>query len=198
MRNVTIILSLLMFSVFYSQNKCERLKETTESLLNMYVKDTLKTSFKDGDYIIAYIYSNEKFNTIGFLIDTFNKKNDLYKKSTNYRWFKFKNKKLIIFCDLNPTQKCKEYFNKLKSIELLDVDIEIKDQETIDDQLDGEIKPWSVYFNKDYKIINVSGKIIEAEIAAPKEFKMFLKKFSNLKLYQMTENGVIVYPKPHR
>jgi hypothetical protein len=197
MKNVATILSLIFFSIFYSQNKCEKLSETTEVLLNLYVKDTLKTPFKQGDYIAAYVYSNVKLNTIGFSIDTFNKKNEIYKKSPNYRWFKFKDKKLVIFCDLTSTQKCNLYFDKLKLKESLDINI-LNNQDITNNELDGEIKPWSVYFNKDYKIINVSGKIIEAEIAAPKDFRMFLKKFSNLKLYQMTENGVVVYPSPRK
>ncbi len=194
MKKIIITLVSLFCSILYSQ-KLDCLNEVTEHTVKLYIKDTLKKTLKDSDYIVAYIHSDVKLNTIGLSIDTFSK-DELFKKTSNYRSFKFEDKKLIIFCDLNSTQKCNEYFKKLKFEKPLNLEFNIKDQEVANDELDKEVKPWSVYLNKDYKIIKVSGKIIEAEIANPKDFKVFLKRFSNLKLYQLTEKGPIVYPKP--
>lgn len=51
----------------------------------------------------------------------------------------------------------------------------------------GEIK-----LNRKNKITDISGKIIEAEIANPKIFKKFLEKYSVLNIYQMNEGGIII------
>jgi|GEM_PF-3199446 hypothetical protein len=195
MKNLTILFLLLPFSIFYSQNKYEKLDEITENIVKLYIRDTFKSSFKNGDYIGIYIYSDSISNTHGMSIQTLGKDLKINKRTQNYRWLTFQKKQIIIFCDLNSTEKCNTYFENLGFDKINNV-IDISDENTISDELDGEIKPWKIMFNQDYKIIKVGGKVIEAEIANPKEFTLFLKRFSNLKLYQIDEKGKIVYPAP--
>lgn len=192
MKKLIIILLCLFCSILYSQ-KLDRLSNVTSNIVKLYLKDTLKTSFKDGDYIGIYVYSDTISNGLGMSIETLNKDYKLNQKTSNYKWFKFNGIKIIIFCDLNSSYICDRYFEKLSFDESNDDNTILLEESTISNELDGEIRPWTLFFNKDYKIVKVGGKLINAEIANPKDFKCFLKKFSNLKLYQIAENGVIVY-----
>lgn len=62
MKNLITILSLLLFSIFYSQMKYNKLGEITENIIRLYVKDTLKTSFKAGDFIAVSLFSDQTSN----------------------------------------------------------------------------------------------------------------------------------------
>ncbi|MCS4302647.1 hypothetical protein [Chryseobacterium sp. BIGb0232] len=197
MKNLITILLLLLFSIFHSQIKCDKLGEITENIINLYVKDTLKTSFKSGDFIAVSVFSDSISNKNSLYIETIEKDFKLYKNTPNYRWFTVGGKKMIIFCGLGSNDRCNNYFETL-NFKRKEDNIELLDISTSSYELDGEIKLWKLLLNKNYKIISVNGKVIESEISNPRDFKIFLKKYSNLKLYQMVENGIIVYPKPNK
>lgn len=127
-------------------------------------------------------------------IETIEKDFKLYKNTPNYRWFTVEGKKMIIFCGLGSNDRCNNYFETLNFKRKEEDNVELLDMAASSYELDGEIKLWKLFLNKNYKIISINGKIIEAEIMYPKTFRKFLKKHSVLKLYQMTENGMIVYP----
>lgn len=197
MKKIIIILLCLFCSILYSQ-KIDRLSKITNDIVKLYIRDTLKTSFKNGDYIGINIYKDSISSGLGMAIETLDKDYKLQKKTLNYKWFTFQGKKIIVFCDLNSSEVCNRYFEKLWFDKSYSDNPILSGENTLSNELDGEIRPWTIFFNEDYKIVKIGGKLINAEIANPKDFKCFLKKFSNLKLYQMTENGIIVYPKPHK
>ncbi|HCM33455.1 hypothetical protein [Chryseobacterium sp.] len=197
MKKITIILLLLLFSFFYSQKKCNKLGEITENIVKLYIKDTLKTSFKDEEFIVLNVSSDSISNSYKLYIETIKKDFDLYKNTDNYRWFTVDGREMIVFCGLGSNDICNKYLGAL-NFKRKEKSLELLDKKVPSYELDGEIKLWKLFLNKNYDIININGKVIEAEIFNPQEFKIFLKKFSNLKLYQMTENGVVVYPKPHK
>ncbi|MGU3377170.1 hypothetical protein [Chryseobacterium sp. M5A1_1a] len=198
MKNLITILSMLLFSIFHSQIKYDRLGKITENIISLYVKDTLRTSSKIGDFIAVSIFSDSISNKSSLYIETIEKDFKLYKNTPNYRWFTVDGKKMIIFCDIGSSDRCNNYFETLNFKRKEEDNIKLPDAEVSSYELDGEIKLWKLFMNKNYKIIRVNGKVIESEISNPRDFKIFLKKFSNLKLYQMIENGIVVYPQPHK
>lgn len=197
MKNVIKLMFLLLSSAFYAQAKCNKnLSKATEDLLNLYILDTIKTPFQKGDYVVVYLYKNLNSSLISLSIDISKKNEKIYINEAYYNSFNFKDKKIVIFCDLNSSKKCTNYFKKLKLERISDKSIDIAEEINTLEEIDDGVKPWTVFFNENQKIIKISGKIIEAEIRNPVGFKKFLQKFSNLQLYQMDENGMIVYPEP--
>lgn len=188
MKNIITIFVLILFSNFYSQNKITNI---TEDALKLYVKDTLKHRFNDGDYIAVSVYSETLY------IETLDRDFELYKKTKNYKWFMLEGKQIIIFCDLKSEEDCNDYFHILKLKSISNSNKILLDEESSNIyKLDGEKRLWRLSLDKN-NILSINGKLIEAEIANPQGFKKFLRKYSKLLLYQMDENGVIVYPKPH-
>lgn len=196
MKKLIILFSVLLFSVYYSQNKVKKLAKITEKISELYVKDTLKKPFANGDYIAFSLFSDSLSNKEYVYIETIEKNFKLYENTTHYKWFKYQGKKIIVFCGLNYTEKCNKYFEKLQFEKIVENNIKLLEKAPAEFELDGDIKLWSFFLNKDTKIIKVNGKIIEAEIANPEGFKKFLKKYSVLKLYQFYKNGNIVYKTP--
>ncbi len=192
MEKLIILISFLIFSQYSAQNKVEKLGEITKEAMKLYMKDTLKRPFKYGDYIAISIFSDSTSNKIGLYIETLDKDFKLYKNTINYKWFIYQNKNIIVFCGFNPSIKCQEYFESLNFKTDEKNSMEISDQQTYSGKLDENTRLWTIGINKDYKITYISGKMIEAEIANPKGFKMFLSKFSSLKLYQLYEGGEII------
>lgn len=192
MEKLIFLISFWLFSQYSAQNKVEKLGEITNEAMKLYVKDTLKRPFKYGDYIAISIFSDSISNKSGLYIETLDKDFKLYKNTDNYKWFTFQNKNIIVFCGLNSTSKCQEYFESLNFKVDEKNSLEIADQETYSGRLDENTKLWTIGINKEYKITNINGKMIEAEIANPKRVKKFLRKFSTLKLYQLNEGGEII------
>lgn len=188
MKNIITILVIILFSNLYSQNN---ISDITEDALKLYVKDTLKHRFNDVDYIAVSIHSETLY------IETLDRDFELYKKTKNYKWFILEGKQIIIFCDLKSEDNCNDYFNRFKLTSISNSNKILLDEEPNIFKLDGEKHLWRLSINQNNNIISVNGKVIEAEIANPKGFKKFLRKYSKLLLYQMDENGVIVYPKPY-
>lgn len=195
MKKLFVLFTILTFSVYYSQNNIKKLAEITEKISELYVKDTLKKPFANGDYIAISIFSDSLSNKKNIYIETIQKDFNLYKNTTRYKWYKFHDKKIIIFCGLNSNEKCNKYFEKLEFVKIEESKM-LLDKAPTEFELDGDIKLWNFFLNKDAKIIKVNGKIIEAEIDNPEGFKKFLKKYSVLKLYQFYKNGNIVYKVP--
>ena len=188
MKNIITIFVLILFSNFYSQNK---ITDITEDALKLYVKDTLKHRFNYGDYIAVSLHSETLY------IETLDRDFELYKKTKNYKWFMLEGKQIIIFCDLKSEEDCNDYFHRLKLKSISSSNKILLDKESSNIyKLDGEKRLWRLSIDKN-NILSINGKLIEAEIANPKGFKKFLRKYSKLLLYQMDENGVIVYPKPN-
>jgi hypothetical protein len=192
MEKLIILISFLIFSQYSAQNKVEKLGKITNQTMKLYVKDTLKRPFKYGDYIAISIFLDSTSDKSGLYIETLDKNFKLYKNTVNYKWFTFQNKDIIVFCGFNSTSKCQEYFKSLIFKINEENDTEISDQETFSDKLDENTKLWTIGINKNYKITEVNGKMIDAEIANPLGFKKFLSKFSSLKLYQLYEGGEII------
>lgn len=192
MEKLIILISFLIFSQYSAQNKVEKLGEITNEAMNLYVKDTLKRPFKYGDNIAISIFSDLISNKIGLYIETLDKDFELYKNTLTYKWFTFQNKNIIVFCGFNSVNKCQEYFESLNFKIDEKNSTEISDQETFSGRLDENTKLWIIGINKDYKITDINGKMIDAEIANPREFKKFLGKFSLLKMYQIYEDGEII------
>lgn len=192
MEKLIFLISFLLFSQYSAQNKVEKLGEITNEAMKLYVEDTLKRPFKYGDYIAISIFSDSTSNKIGLYIETLDKDFKLYKNNVNYKWFTFQNKNIIVFCGFNSTSKCQEYFESLNFKVDEKNSTEISDQETYSDRLDENTKLWTIGINEDYKITYINGKMIDAEIANPREFKKFLRKFSLLKIYQIYEGGEII------
>lgn len=188
MKNLITILILIFFSNFHSQN---RISEITKDALKLYIKDTLKHKLNDGDYIAVSTYSETLY------IETLDRDFELYKKTKNYKWFILEGKQIIIFCDLKSEEDCNDYFHRLKLKSISNSNKILLDEESNIYKLDGEKRLWRLSLDKYNKIVSINGRLIEAEIANPKGFKKFLRKYSKLLLYQMDENGVIVYPKPY-
>lgn len=188
MKNLITILVIILFSNLYSQNN---IIDITEDALKLYVKDTLKHRFNDGDYIAVSLYSET------LSIETLDRDFELYKKTKNYKWFMLEGKQIIIFCDLKSEENCNNYFNKLKLTSISNSNKILLDEEPNIFKLDGEKRLWRLSLDQNNNIININGRVIEAEIANPKGFKKFLRKYSKLLLYQMDKNGVIVYPKSY-
>lgn len=145
-----------------------------------------------GDNIAISIFSDSTSNKSGLYIETLDKDFKLYKNTVNYKWFTFQNRNIIVFCGFNSTGKCQEYFKSLNFKVDEENNTEILDQETYSDKLEENTKLWTIGINKNYKIIDINGKMIEAEIANPWGFKKFLRKFSLLRLYQLYENGEFI------
>lgn len=188
MKNLITILVIILFSNLYSQNN---ISDITEDALKLYVKDTLKHRFNDGDYIAVSLYSET------LSIETLDRDFELYKKTKNYKWFMLEGKLIIIFCDLKYEDNCNNYFNRFKLTSISSSNKILLDEESNIYKLDGEKRLWRLSVDKNNNIVSINGRLIEAEIANPKGFKKFLRKYSKLLLYQMDENGVIVYPKPY-
>lgn len=192
MEKLIFLISFLLFSQYSAQNKVEKLGEITNEAMKLYVEDTLKRPFKYGDYIAISIFSDSTSNKIGLYIETLDKDFKLYKNTVNYKWFTFQNKNIIVFCGFNSVNKCQEYFESLNFKVDEKNSTEISDQETYSDRLDENTKLWTIGINEGYKITYINGKMIDAEIANPREFKIFLRKFSLLKMYQIYEGGEII------
>ncbi|MCD0479314.1 hypothetical protein LPB90_12680 [Chryseobacterium sp. LC2016-29] len=188
MKNLITILVIILFSNLYSQNN---ISDITEDALKLYVKDTLKHRFNDGDYIAVSVYSETLY------IETLDRDFELYKKTKNYKWFMLEGKLIIIFCDLKYEDNCNNYFNRFKLTSISNSNKILLDEESNIYKLDGEKRLWRLSLDKNNNIVSINGRLIEAEIANPKGFKKFLRKYSKLLLYQMDENGAIVYPKPY-
>lgn len=188
MKNIITIFVLILFSNFYSQNK---ISDITQDALKLYVKDTLKHRFNDDDYIAVSLHSETLY------IETLDRYFELYKKTKNYKWFMLEGKQIIIFCDLKSDEDCNDYFHRLKLKSISNSNKILSDEESNIYKLDGEKRLWRLSLDKNNNIVSINGRLIEAEIANPKGFRKFLKKYSKLLLYQMDENGVIVYPKPY-
>lgn len=184
-----------MFSQYSAQKEVEKLGEITNEAMKLYVKDTLKRPFKYGEYISVIIYSDSTSSKLH--IETIDKDFELYKKSVNYKWFTFQKKNIIVFCGFNSLSKCQAYFDSLNFNVDEENNTEISDQQIFSGIVYENTKLWILGINKDYKIFSVSGKIIEAEIFNPRQFKKFLNKLSSLKLYQLYEGGDIL-PKKNR
>ncbi|MFZ4928942.1 hypothetical protein [Chryseobacterium sp. Mn2064] len=192
MERLIFLISFLLFSQYSAQNKVEKLGEITNEAIKLYVKDTLKRPFKYGDYIAISIFSDSTSNKIGLYIETLDKDFKLYKNAGNYQWFTFQNKNIIVFCDFNTVNKCQEYFKLLNFKIDKRNNTKLLDQAIYSDRLDENTRLWTIGINKDYKITYINGKIIDAEIVNPREFKKFLSKFSLLKMYQISKGGEII------
>ncbi|WP_153395290.1 hypothetical protein [Chryseobacterium vaccae] len=192
MKKLIFLISFLLFFQYSAQNKVEKLGKITKEAMKLYVKDTLKRPFKYGDYIAISIFLDSTSNKSSLYIETLDKDFKLYKNTVNYKWFIFQNKNIIVFCGFNSTSKCQEYFESLNFKVDEKNNTEISDQETYSGRLDENTKHWTIGINKDYKITDINGKMIDAEIANPHGFKKFLKRFSSLKLYQLYEGGEII------
>jgi hypothetical protein len=192
MKKLIILLLFLLFSHYSAQSKVEKLGKITEEAIKLYVKDTLKKPFKYRDKIAISIFSDSTSNKSSLYIETLDKDFKLYKNTVNYKWFTFQNRNIIVFCGFNSTSKCQEYFKSLNLKVDEENNTEILDQETYSGRLSENTKLWTIGINKDYKIIDINSKMIEAEIANPRGFKKFLIKFSLLRLYQLYENGEFI------
>lgn len=192
MKKLIFLISFLLFSQYSAQNKVEKLGKITKEAMKLYMKDTLKRPFKYGDYIAISIFSDSTSNKSGLYIETLDKDFKLYKNTVNYKWFTFQNKNIIVFCGFDSTSKCHEYFESLNFKIDEKNSKEISDQETFSGKLDENTRLWTIGINKDYKITYINGKMIDAEIVNPREFKKFLSKFSSLNLYQLYEGGEII------
>jgi len=192
MKKLIILLSFLLFSHYSAQNKVEKLSKITNKVMKLYIKDTLKKTFKYEDKIAVSIFSDSTSNKSGLYIETLNKDFKLYKNTVNYKWFTFQKKNVIVFCGFNSASKCQEYFESLNFKVDEENTTEILDQETYSGKLDEDTKLWTIGINKDYKITDINGKMIDAEIANPKGFKKFFKKNSTLELYQLYEGGELI------
>lgn len=192
MEKIIILISFLLFSHYSAQSKVEKLGKITEEAMKLYVKDTLKRPFKYGDNITISIFSDSTSNKSGLYIETLDKDFKLYKNTVNYKWFTFQNKNIIVFCGFNSASKCQEYFESLNFKVDEENNTEILDQDTYSGRLDENTKLWTIGINKDYKITDINGKMIDAEIANPKGFKKFFKKYSTLELYQLYEGGELI------
>ncbi|MCS3530755.1 hypothetical protein [Chryseobacterium sp. JUb7] len=192
MEKIIILISFLIFSHYSAQNKVEKLGKITKEAMKLYVKDTLKRPFKYGDYIAISIFSDSTFNKIGLYIETLDKDFKLYRNTINYKWFTFQNKNIIVFCGFDSANKCQEYFESLNFKVDEENNTEISDKETYSGRLDENTNLWIIGINKDYKITDINGKMIEAEIANSREFKKFLSKFSLLKMFQFYEGGELI------
>lgn len=192
MEKLIILISFLIFSQYFAQNKIEKLSEITNEAMKLYVKDTLKRSFKYGDNISISIFTDSISNKSNLYIETVDKDFKLYKNAVHYKWFTYQNRNVIIFCGINSTSKCQEYFESLNFKIDKKNKTEILDREIYSGRLDENTKLWIISVNEDYKITDINGKMIEAEIANPLEFKKFLNKFSSLRLYQLYEGGEIM------
>ncbi|WP_454046378.1 hypothetical protein [Chryseobacterium sp. Marseille-Q8038] len=192
MEKLIILISFLIFSQYSAQNKVEKLGKITNEVMKLYVKDTLKRPFKYGDNIAISVFSDSTSNKSGLYIETLNKDFKLYKNTVIYKWFTFQNNNIIVFCGFNSTSKCQEYFKSLNFKVDEENNTEILNQETYSGRVDENTKVWTIGINKEYKITELSGKMIDAEIANPREFKKFLNKFSSLKLYQLYEGGELI------
>lgn len=192
MKKLLILVSFVISTFYSAQNSSKELGRVTEKLVELYIQDTLKRPFQKGDYIAIGLYSDKVSLKRNLYIETLDKDFRLYKKTPFYKWYNFKNLKIIIFCELGSFYKCSEYFQDLNFQDFEEKDIKVLDQESISYELDGDIRIWNIKLNPKNMITDISGKIIEAEIANPKIFKKFLEKYSVLKLYQMNENGMII------
>lgn len=194
MKNLTIILSILVFSFCSSQIKIEKLGRVTKEIVKLYLQDTIKSQFKSEDYISISIFLDTKSQKSNLYIETVEKEFPIFKNTDYYRWFIFQGKKVIVFCDLGSNDKCEKYFESLNFIKDKENKIELLNEKNISTELDGSIKLWEVTINEKNKINEINGKIIEAEIENPKEFKKILRKHSVLRLYQLIEGGHIISP----
>jgi hypothetical protein len=191
-------MSFLLFFQYSAQNKVVKLGEITNEAMKLYVKDTLKRPFEYGDYIAISVFSDSTSGQSSLYIETLDKYFDLYKHTAHYKWFTFQKKDIIVFCGFNSTSKCQEYFESLNFKVDETNNTKILNQAVDSGRLYENNKLWSMGINKDYKITDVSGRMIDAEIANPREFKRFLSKFSLLKLYQLYEQGEIINVKKQR
>jgi hypothetical protein len=191
-KKIFILSPFVIFKLYSEQNNSKELGQVTEKLVELYIQDTLKRPFQQGDYIAIGLYSDKISLKRNLYIETLDKDFRLYKKSPHYKWYNFQNVKIIIFCELGSFDKCSEYFQNINFQDFEEKNIKVLDQESISYELDGDIRVWKIKLNQKNKITDISGKIIEAEIANPEIFKKFLEKYSVLKLYQMNENGIII------
>lgn len=192
MKTLIILISFFLFSHYSAQSKVEKLGEITNEVMKLYVKDTLKRPFKYGDYIAVSIFSDSTSDKSSLYIETLTKDFKLHKNTIDYIWFTFQKKDIIIFCGFNSESKCQEYFESLNLKNNKQGNTEIVNHEVASHKLEENAKLWNISINKDYKITDINGKMIEGEIANPWEFKKFLKKFSLLKLYQLYQGGEII------
>lgn len=194
MKKLVILMSFLLFSSYSAQNNIKELSKITEEIMRLYVEDTLKRPFKYGDNIALSIFSDSFSDKSDLYIETLGKDFKLYENTTNYKWFIFQKKNIIIFCGFNDANKCEKYFKSLNFNEDKSNFTQVLNMATPSDILDENSKFWHLSLNKNNKITDISGKIIEAEIVNPVEFRKVLKKYSTLKLYQLNEGGPIVFP----
>ncbi len=192
MGKIIILISFLLFSHYSAQSRVEKLSKITEEVIKLYSKDTLKRPFKYGEKIAISIFSDSISNKSNLYIETLGKNFKLYKNTTHYKWFIFQKKDIIVFCGFNSLSKCQEYFESLNLKIDGKNDTEILNQKITSDKLDEKTKLWNISINKNYKITDINGEMIEAEIANPKGFKKFLRKFSLLQLYQLYEGGELI------
>jgi len=183
--NKTFYLLFIVIFNSYSAQEYDNFGKITEAAIKLYLKEDVDFQ----KYIGITMY--EDTISKGITIETLKNDFGLYKKAPNYKWFKYNGSKIIIFCDFSSSDKCNKIFNSINFNEDIS-DLKILDREPISYELDGIIRQWTFRINDEIKINQVNGKFIEDEIRHPKLFRRFLKKYSVLKLYQLSERGSIL------
>ncbi|MCD0457810.1 hypothetical protein LPB85_20470 [Chryseobacterium sp. LC2016-27] len=183
---ISLVFCLCLFNKYYSQKNIN-LGNLTKDLVKLYTVD----SIKNKSYIGIIIFKDSISR--GLSIETLDENFSLYKKTSNYKWFTYKKHKIIIFCGFTSSNECNNLF---KSINLCPYSStkNILDKEPFSYEINEGTKKWLLRVDQNLKITDISGKMIEAEIANPEGFKEFLKKYSVLKLYQLNKEGPIVFP----
>lgn len=186
MSKVFYLVIILIFNS-YSAQEYDNLGKMTENIIKLYLKDRVDSQKYTG--VTVYEDTISKGITIETLKNDFN----LYKKTQIYKWVQYNGSKIVIFCDFSSKDKCNKIFDAINLSQYIS-DVKILDQEPISYELDGDIRQWSFRIDDETKINRVNGKFIEDEIKYPKLFRKFLKKYSVLKLFQLSEGGSIIKP----
>jgi len=185
----TLIFFLLGWKTVHSQT----LKHNviiTENFIKLYSDSYCE----DGRIIGVHIYNDSTQLTTSktwLAIEALPKNYELLKKTKNYQWFKYKKTKIIIFCGFSESEKCYEFLNNI-TLKKNNSTINLLDKKTNSNILDYKVKAWLIGINDTGKIDSVNGTFIESEIAKPKKYEKFLRKFSILKLYQFYENSEVI------
>lgn len=185
----TLIFFLLGCKIVYSQTLKHNVT-VTGNLIKLYSDNYCK----DDRIIGVHIYNDSTQLTTSktwLALEALPKNYELSKKTKNYQWFKYKKAKIIIFCGFSESEKCYKFLNDI-ALKKINSTISLFDKNTNSNILDYKVKAWLIGINDNGKIDSVNGTFIESEIAKPKKYDKFLKKFSVLKLYQFYENSEII------